>query len=97
MPSVKFEKSFSSSINNISNSILKTWERIQNRYKSITIDGVNYNYISHVIDHFSSFNIIWALALKIAEEVVLGSRIRVILVYQKYFIQIMEPNLKISL
>jgi transposase InsO family protein len=60
----------------------KTWERIQidlidMRYKSITIDGVNYNYISHVIDHFSSFNIIWALAFKSAEEVVLGLRTRV--------------------
>jgi hypothetical protein len=52
----------------------KTWERIQidlidMRYKKITIKDKEYNYICHVIDHFSSFNIMWALEHKNAEEV----------------------------
>jgi hypothetical protein len=55
----------------------KFWERIQidlvdMRHKPSISRGKTFKYISHVIDHFTSFNIMWPLEKKEAEEVVHG-------------------------
>lgn len=55
----------------------KTWERAQidlvdMRHKPDTVGNKKFKYICHVIDHFSSFNVIWAMEQKSAAEVVQG-------------------------
>ncbi len=63
-----------------------TWERIQidlidMRYRKIMKDGKEYSYICHVIDHYSSFNLIWAQIKKDASEVVDNLEYRVFSVF----------------
>ena len=62
------------------------WERIQidlvdMRYKKMVVRGTEYSYICHVIDHYSSFNLIWAQSNKAALEVVENLIIRVFSVF----------------
>jgi transposase InsO family protein len=47
------------------------------RHKPDTQGTKKYNYICHVIDHFSSFHFIWPLQHKTAEEVANGLKTRV--------------------
>ena len=47
----------------------------------MTVDGVEYSYICHVIDHYSSFNLIWAQSKKDAKEVVTNLRHRVLAIF----------------
>jgi transposase InsO family protein len=55
----------------------KFWERIQidlvdMRHKPDKQNNKEYQYIAHVIDHFSGFNIIWPMEHKSGEEVAQG-------------------------
>ena len=64
----------------------KFWERIQidlvdMRHKPSTSRGKTFKYISHVICHFTSFNILWPLEKKEAEEVACGLRTMVFAYY----------------
>ena len=47
------------------------------RHNPCIKNGRTYNWIAHVIDHFTQFHIIWALEHKSAEEVVAGLESRV--------------------
>ena len=51
------------------------------RYKTLTKNGVPYSYICHVIDHYASFNLIWAQSKKDAKEVVHNLKDRVFSVF----------------